>query len=792
MLKTFFKTAWRAVVRGKVYSLLNILGLATGMAVALLIGLWVHDQYRWDRYLPGFDHAFQVKLTRSEKGGTQTFSNVCMPLWDALKRDVPEVVHIAPALGPVSNMLSVGDKNLSPEGLVVGSEFLDIFTFPMVAGDPHTALNDANAVVITESMARALFGRTDVVNKTLLIDGNTPRRVTAVVKDLPDHSSFHFSYLSVYDPVSSTGYWKTALTNWKQDFCPLYISLQPNVSYAQVEPKIREIVKKYAPEVYQSAHTTISMQPMKDWRLYTEYQNGIPTGGLIDYIRLFSIVGVLVLLIACINFINLSTARSEKRAREVGIRKVIGSSRQALILQFLAESLLLTMVAFVVSLGLVQLLLPAFDALTKTNIRIPWTNGLFWLVLMGYVFITGLLAGSQPAFYLSSFIPVKVLKGGRVPGGANWPRKVLVVLQFSCSIALIIGTSVVYEQLQYARQRPRGMDTERLITSDAAYYPYEALKREVLGSGMVASMTKSTNGPLNVTVRGPIADWPGRQPNEGLTVAQNSLDDADYFKTLGTPLVAGRNFAGNYAVDSGDVILNEAAVKRMRLTNPIGQVIRWTATGAPSQLRIIGVAKDALSLSPFIPVEPTIYVYHPNWCFTLTYRLAPHVNTAAALSTLTTIFEKIDPRTAYSYRFVDEQYAAEFDLESLTGKLAALFAVLAIFISCLGLFGLAAYKAGQRTKEIGIRKVLGASVGQVVVMLGKEFMVLVVISFLVAAPVAYVFLQRWLEGYYYRISIGTDVFVLAGVLAVVVTAVTISFQSVKAARMNPIKSLRSE
>jgi ABC-type lipoprotein release transport system permease subunit len=525
--------------------------------------------------------------------------------------------------------------------------------------------------------------------------------------------------------------------------------------------------------------------------LYTEYKNGVPTGGLIDYIRLFSIIGVLVLMIACINFVNLSTARSEKRAREVGIRKVIGSSRRALIFQFLGESVLLTLLAFILSLVLVQLALPAFDALTKTDIRIPWSNRNFWLILVGYVLITALLAGLRPAFYLSSFKPVKVLKGGGGAAAGNWPRMILVVVQFTCSIALIIGTVVVYQQLEYARERPMGLNRDRLVTTDAAYYPYKALKQEVLRSGVVTGMTKSNVGPVNTFVHVAIADWPGRQPNEAFTVAVNAVDDADYFETVGTPLVAGRNFTGSYGTDSTDVVVNETAVKRLRLTQPIGALIRWTAPPAPQRLRIVGVVKDALNESPFLPAQPTIYVYQPDWCFALTYRLAPRVNTSVALATLKTIFEKIDPRTAYTYTFVDTQYAAEF-AETLIGRLAALFAVLAVFISCLGLFGLAAYKAEQRTREIGIRKVLGASVGQVVVLLGKEFMLLVGISFLIAAPVAYFLLDHWLQGYYYRISIGPGVFLLAGVLAVVITAITMSYQSIRAAVMNPVNALRSE
>lgn len=609
MVPTFFKSAWRAILRGKIYSLLNIVGLSIGMAVALLIGLWVHDQYRWDRYLAGFDNAFQVKTSRSSNGEIHTFSNSSMALWDALRRDVPEVAYVAPAFGPVNNMLGVDTKTLYPEGLVVGSEFLDVFGFPMAAGDPHMALKDANAIVLTESTARALFGSTDVLNRPLLIDGNTPRRVTAIVKDLPDHSTFHFGYLSVFDAASAEGYWKTALTDWKQDFCPLYVSLKPGASYAQAEPKIRLLVKRYAPEVYRETQARISMQPMKDWRLYTEYKNGVPSGGLIDYIRLFSIIGVLVLLIACINFVNLCTARSEKRAKEVGIRKVIGSSRRALIIQFLGESLLLTLMAFVLSLVLVQLALPAFDNLTKTSIRIPWASRNFWLILLGYVLVTALLAGIRPAFYLSSFMPVKVLKGGGGGAGRSWPRMILVVVQFSSSIALIIGTMVVYQQMEYARERPLGLDRDRLITTDAAYYPYKALKEEVLRSGMVVSMTKSNAGPLNIFIREPIAHWPGQQPNEALMMATNDVADADYFKTLGTPLVAGRDFTGNYGTDSSDVILNEAAVKRMRLTQPIGQFIDWTAPGAIQRLRIVGVVKDALGESPWRAADPTMYVY---------------------------------------------------------------------------------------------------------------------------------------------------------------------------------------
>jgi hypothetical protein len=369
---------------------------------------------------------------------------------------------------------------------------------------------------------------------------------------------------------------------------------------------------------------------------------------------------------------------------------------------------------------------------------------------------------------------------------------VLVVVQFTCSIALIIGTIIVYQQLQYARQRPTGLNMSRLVTGDAAYYPYRALKQEVLRSGLVSNMTKSNASPVGMTIRLPITGWAGKQADESLNLAMNCVADADYFSTMGIPFVAGRDFVGRYYADSADVILSEAAVKRMRLKQPIGQLIDWTAEGAPPRLRVIGVVKDALSLSPFAPAEPTMYVYQPQWCFTLNYRLAPQVSTPMALAGLKAIFEGVDPRTTFSYHFVDEQYAAEFKMEVLTGKLAAIFSILAVFISCLGLFGLAAYMAEQRTREIGIRKVLGASITQIVAMLGKEFIVLVLVSCVIAAPIAYYFLHRWLEEYYYRIDIGPGVFVLAAAIAVLVTVATISFHAIRSAIANPVDSLRAE
>jgi ABC-type antimicrobial peptide transport system permease subunit len=582
-------------------------------------------------------------------------------------------------------------------------------------------------------------------------------------------------------------------TNWNHNFFKLYASLKPNVDYAQVAPKIKGLVEKYAPSTYSTLKQQVIMQPMADWHLYNVYKNGVAAGGLIDYLWMFGIIGILVLVIACINFTNLSTARSEKRAREVGIRKVIGSSRNALIAQFLMESEILTFLSFVLSLLLTQLVLPSFNVLVGTHINIPYTNGWFWLIMVSYVLLTGLVAGSRPAFYLSSFQPVKVLKGKIAVGvSAIQSRKVLVVLQFTCSIALISSTIVVYQQIQFGINRPRGYDPNRLVITEASGVPFAALKHEALETGVVTSITQSLSPVTDVYSHNIIDAWPGKLPNEALSLVGNAVGDTDYFKTVGMSLVAGRNFTGNAGDDSASVILNESAVRRMRLKQPLNQTISWSLSWVPRDLRVVGVVKDVLANAPFAPAEPAIYVWQPHWSFTVMYRLSPNVSNSAALERLKPIFNKYHPDYPFQYHFVDEKYAEKFAVEKLAGRLAGIFAALAIFISCLGLFGLIACVAEQRTREIGIRKVLGASISQVLVLITKDFIVLVGISCVIASVVAFFFLRHWLDGYYYRIHLGAGVFVGSAVGAIGIAIVTVSFQAVKAALMNPVESLRAE
>ena len=531
----------------------------------------------------------------------------------------------------------------------------------------------------------------------------------------------------------------------------------------------------------------VIFQPMATWHLYGNYENRIETGGFVEYVRMFSIIGALVLLIACINFINLTTARSEKRAREVGVRKALGSLRKDLIFQFLTESFLLTSIAFFIALVLVALLLPGFNQLTESKIVIPYSNPVFWIWMLIGVSATALISGARPAFYLSGFNPVKVLKGKMHVGRtAALPRKILVVVQFSCSIALIICTIIVYQQIQFAKNRPTGYDKDRLMMSDLngdLEKNYAAIKSELINSGIVESMTTATSQVTDVGWHTGL-DWPGKKPGETLEMGAIEIS-MDYFKTLGIRFKEGRDFSNEN--DTMSVIFNESAINKMRLKDPVSQIITFDTTR-----KIIGVVKDALMLSPFSPADPTMFmlVKRPRWV--LIYRLNNKIPTQDAITKLTAMFNRYNPEYPFKYSFVDERYAQKFNLEVLVGKLSGIFAGLAIFISCLGLLGLAAYVAEQRNKEIGVRKVLGSSITQIWMLLSKDFILLVFISCLVATPLAYYFLQNWLSKYSYRIQIGPGVFILASVIALVVTLVTISFQSVKAALANPVDCLRSE
>jgi ABC-type antimicrobial peptide transport system permease subunit len=790
MFKNYFKTAWRGLLNNRIFSVLNILGLATGMAVALLIGLWVSYQFSYDRWLPGFEQVYQAEYRYTANGSVGTQVSVSYPLAGMIKKEIPAVEYVVQTDWINYHGLVSGSSRVFLAGVMAGSDFFKAFEFPLVKGTAAQALSDPYSIVLTESTARALFGDADAMGKMVRIDNRHDLRVSAVCKDIPANSSLGFSYVIPFEYYRLTD---DFAQRWGANNMQTFVRLRPGVSYAQVGPLLSSLLKRYDAQEWQARKVELFFHPMKDWHLYGNFVNGAPGGGFVDTVRLFAVIGLLVLVIAGINFVNLSTARSEKRAREVGIRKVVGGLRRNLVMQFLVESLVLTVLAFGLALILVQSVLPAFGELTGTTIRIPYTSTIFWAVMAGYVLLTGLLAGSRPAFYLSAFNPVRVLKGASGAGRASaWPRRVLVTLQFAASVGLIITTVIVYQQIRYGRDRSLGFDMRRLVMSEVStdvQKNYPALKAELLQSGLVSGVTKSSSRVTSFVEADDIGDWPGKMPGETLTLALTAISDADYFKTMGIAFSRGRNFSGNRAADTLSVILNEAAVGKMRLKEPVGQTISWNGG---QLLKIIGVVKNTMMGSPYSAPEPAYYLYNPGYAHVVTYRIAAGVPAAKAIAGITVIFNRFDPALPYQYHFVDASYEWKFAAETLVGRLAGIFAGLAIFISCLGLFGLAAYVAEQRIKEIGVRKVLGASASQVWMLLSKDFVVLVLIGALLATPVSLYVLRGWLQQFEYRIGISPWVFLGAGGAALVVTLVTVSFQAVRAALMNPVRALRSE
>ncbi|MFI5128750.1 MAG: ABC transporter permease [Chitinophagales bacterium] len=790
MIKNYFKAAWRNIINSKGYSFINILGLSAGMAVALLIGLWTFNEYSYDKFLPRYSQVYRVKRNFNSNGDTLTFNTTSLRLAEALRNDIPEIEYVAESdwMGP--HGLTVGETKLYLRGAQAGSDLLKIFPYPFKNGNITSAFTDPYSIVLTESTAKALFGSEDVINKMVRFNNKDDLKVTGILKDLPSNSTLQFNWIVPFSYIEQT---RPAVKadrsgSFGSNSYQLFVKLKEGISQEQVAPKIINI-QHTETNNSNATNSMVILEPLKDWHLYGKYENGKVTGGFIEYVKMFTVIGILVLLIACINFINLSTARSERRAREVGVRKAIGSRRKDLILQFLFESFLLTILAFLFSLLFVQLALPAFNILTGSRISIPFGNGGFWLIVLCCLVLTSVIAGSRPAFYLSSFNPVKVLKGTLQTGrSSTLPRKILVVLQFTCSVALIVSTLIIYRQIQHAKNRPTGYDINRVLGTNSnadLNKNYTALKNELIQKGIVSSVTRSTSPATEIYWHGDLDNFPGKNANETVELGF-VITDEDYFKTLGMTMLAGRDFTG--INDTLSVVLNEFAAKRLRLKEPLNQVITFGGT----KYTIVGLVKDALMISPFTPADPTVFFCDGNSKGNIMYRLSPTIPTQEAVSQLTAAFNKYNPAFPYNYEFADEVYAKKFNLEVLIGKLSGIFAGLAIFISCLGLFGLAAFVAERRTKEIGIRKVLGASVSQVWMLLSKEFIGLVILSSVIAAPLALYFLNSWLQKYEYRISIGPGIFVLAAFIAVIITIITVSFQSIKAAIANPVKSLRTE
>jgi putative ABC transport system permease protein len=784
MYRNYIKIAWRNLRKSKGYSVINIAGLATGMAVALLIGLWIWDEVSFDDYFKNKKSLGQVMVTQSHKGEWYTGKSIAVPIAAAIRNSYSDdISKLALASFNTNFMISAGEKKFSGSGLFAQPDFPGMFTFKMLHGS-HNGLKDPSAIMIAASLAEKLFGDTDPLNAVVKLNNKFDMKVAGVYEDFPFNSSFYDTKMLL--PWDNNENWNRNTTEWDDHSAQLFVQLAPGADFDKTNSKIKNIPTAYIKDW----HEELLLHPMDKLYLYGEFTKGKATGGRILFIWLFGTIGVFVLLLACINFMNLSTARSEQRGKEVGIRKAVGSLRRQLIAQFLGESVLITFLAFLLSLVLVQLSLPFFNSLSGKQTTIPLDNPAFWIAALVFSLFTGLVAGSYPAFYLSGFDAIKVLKGTfKVGRFASIPRKVLVVTQFTVSITLIIGTVIVYRQIQHAKSRPVGYSRDGLISvwinTPELSKNYDALRTELLREGAIENMSASSYSPVYFSSNNSI-DWKGKDPAL-LAFFRNVNVSHDFGKTIRWTMKEGRDFSRDFPTDSSATILSEAAAKIVGLKNIIGETVKYDG----KSYTVIGVVKDMLTQSPYDPIDPTIY-FMDGWKGVLTIRLATNLTARESLDKMKPIFKKYNPESGFSYSFVDEEYGEKFANEERIGSLATFFAALAIFISCLGLFGLASFVAAKRTKEIGVRKVLGASVFIIWRLLSKEFVLLVTISLLIAIPISYYFMNNWLENYKFRTTITWWIFAATGMAALVITLLTVSFQAIRAALSNPVKALRSE
>jgi ABC-type antimicrobial peptide transport system permease subunit len=792
MIKSYFKIAWRNLGKSKMHSFINIVGLSIGMTVAILIGLWIHDEVSFNKNFKNYDRIAQVVQNVTNNGEVQTWTSTPWPLANELRSNYgSDFKHIAMGYYIGDHLLSLDDKKLKKVGGYFEKAAPELFSLEIVRG--NNKFDDPSSLLLSESAAKAYFGEADPINKLLKIDNEFNVKVTGVYKDLPHNSTFaDLSFMSTWDMIYNNTEWiRTMEDPWRPNAFTLFVQINDNTDFATVSAKIKDAKLKKVNEQLAKKKPALFLQPMSNWHLRSEFKNGVNTGGAIQYVWMFGIIGVFVLLLACINFMNLSTARSEKRAKEVGIRKAVGSLRKQLIFQFFSESFLTVIFSFILALLLAQLLLPFFNTVADKQMSIFWSNIYFWMISIGFIIFTALIAGSYPAFYLSSFRPVKVLKGTFKAGRfAAVPRRVLVVVQFTVSVILITGTIIVYKQIQFAKSRPVGYTREGVVTlplTKGIHDHFNAIRDELIQSGAIASLAEAGSPTTSTWSSTSGLSWKGKDPNLSIDFL-NVSTSYDYGKTIGWDIKEGRDFSRDFATDTSAVILNEAAVNFMGLKDPIGETVTWW----DQSLTVVGVIHNMVMNSPYDEPRPTIFNLSIDEQNVTIAKLDPSSDVKDALKKIETVYKKFEKDQLFDFHFADEEYAKKFQSEERVGKLAGFFAILAIVISCLGLFGLASFVAAQRTKEIGVRKVLGASVLGVWNLLSKDFVTLVFISFLIAVPVAWYTMNQWLQSYNYRVTINWKIFLLAGALAIIIALVTVSFQAIKAAIANPVKSLRTE
>ncbi len=788
MFRNFLVITLRNLRKNSLYSFINIAGLSIGIVCSLLILLWVNDETSFDKFIPKYEKLYQVWVSAEFDNKINSWRSVPLPTYEAMKTADSHIVNSCVTGWGGNRLITFEDNRIIKRGYFVSEEFLEMFEFRLLAGDAATVLDDPSSIVITKRLAKILFGDADPIGKVIKVDDESLLKVTGILEDIPGNSTFDFDYLIPWKHREIISDWVVRnKTNWGNYSFQIFVELTAPTDELTVESSIKGMLAENGED---DIPREFFLHPMEKWRLHSNFKNGKEAGGMSDYVQLFTVIAMFILVIACINFMNLATARSEKRAREVGIRKSLGSNRPQIIMQFLGESIMITLIAFIVAVLIAQLVLPAYNELVEKELSLSIGSPLFWLLSAMGILLVGLLSGSYPAFYLSSFNPVKTLKGSiKIGKSATTPRKVLVVLQFGFSILLMISTVVIFQQINLVQSRELGYNQKNLISieyTDEIERNFDVLKQSLLQSGAVDAVTRSNSAITSINSNN-FLGWPGK-PDEQRVIFTTIATEYDYTKTMGIKVLMGRDFSSEFTTDTSAIVINKAALDLMGLEDPIGtQLDLWGG-----KRKLIGVVDNVIMGSPYEPVKPMFMIMDRDWIGMVTVRLKDNGNIQDNLATVQGIFERYNSAYPFEFKFVDEQYQKKFKTITLTRKLATIFSLLTFFITGLGLFGLASYTAEQRIKEIGIRKVLGASVSSLIALISKDFSVLVIVAFFLFAPISWYLLDSYLERYTIHIEISWWIFPMAGLAALLFALLIVSDQARRAAMANPVNSLRNE
>ena len=795
MLKTNFKIGVRNVIRNRSFFVLNAVGLTIGLTAVLLIALWVYGELSFNKSLTNYDHIVSVMQNQKFNGKIGTYSSQPMQLAPVLRDEYGNQFKYAVTASRIQNF-TVTHKNkiIKSRGRFAEPDLANILNLGMISGNKN-ALKDISSLLISKSASVDLFGEEDPMGKTIMISNKMEAKVAGVYKDLPKNSSFHsLKFIAPWELLKRTGQYEDNLS-WGNFRFQVFAQLEENVDINVVSNQIKYVTKNKNPE--DTLSTELFLFPMSKWYLHSQFENGKSVGGRIENVILFGVIGFFILLLACVNFMNLSTVNALKRSQEVGIRKTLGSSRRQLALQFFTESFIIIFFSFCLALLFTDLLLPEFNTIIDKEIKIPFQKLYFWIGVSSLLFVTALLSSSYPSFYLSAFKPVKVFKGLSSNNKNSVAiRSGLLVLQFTISGILIVGTLTVIEQINYAKNRPLGFNKDLVVSipinNDRVLQSYPSIKNELLKSPYIDQVTASDVRITRTNRANGDFHWEGKDPKMK-TSFRTVRATPDFGKMIGWNLLEGRDFSSKFPSDSLSFIVNESAVKYMGIENPVGKYVKWGYFG---KFKIIGVVKDMVTLSPYDAIEPSIYTLIDKKFLKYKYVNIKIAATPNAISNTIrdtkTIFKKYNPEDVFSYNFLDEEHRLKFKDEERIAKLTSIFSIVALIICCFGVLGLTTYTAQQRKKEIGIRKVLGASVYIIWRLLSKQFIILAGISLIIAIPIGYYFSSQWLQSYSYRININFSIFMLSAFILLIITLLTVSFQAIRSATNNPVDSLRTE